>query len=73
MAFVLGLGGGVSVVVVVSRGEGGILAKNVEAANFGPVVHVDEDDGATAADADSADPSVETGLFVRDEGGVLGV
>jgi len=43
----------------------------VERADFGAVVEIDKDDGSSAADADAADPAVEFGGFVGDEGFVL--
>lgn len=43
----------------------------VERADFGAVVKIDEDDGSSAADADAADPAIEFGDFVGDEGFVL--
>lgn len=69
MTFVLGL----CLVLVFGALEGCLLAETVQAAHLCAVVHVDEDDGAAAADANSTNPSVETGGFVGDELGVLGV
>lgn len=59
--------------IIIAPLEGCLLAEYIETANLGTVVHVHEDDGASATDADAAYPSVETGQFVGYERGVCGV
>lgn len=73
MGLVLGLGGVGGGCVGSDALEGGLFAEAIEGADLGAVVHVYEDDGASAADADATHPSVEGGEFVGDEGGVLRV
>lgn len=74
LRFVLALLGGGAVVVF-----GGItlevrlFAETVQTAHPRTVVQINKDDGAASTHADTTHPSVEAGLFLGDDLGVLGV
>ena len=73
LRFVLALLGGAVVVFGGITLEVRLFAETVQTAHPRAVVQINKDDGAASTHADTTHPSVEAGLFLGDDLGVLGV